>query len=139
LESVDIEKLKVEEKISGTNWSNKKVLIVDDVPESIFLLSELLKRTQIKITSASNGIEAIDKIAEDPGIDIVLMDIQLPEMSGLDAAERIKKIKPGIVIIIQTAFSQDGYEQKSKEAGCDDIVYKPINFDILIKKMNRFL
>jgi PAS domain S-box-containing protein len=139
LETIEVEELKIEEKKQETNWSNKKILIVDDVPESIYLLREILKRTKLEIITASTGTEALFQFNENSGIDLILMDLQLPEMSGLEAASKIKAINPDIPIIIQTAFGRDGYEQKSKEAGCDDIIYKPINSEVLINKMARFL
>jgi PAS domain S-box-containing protein len=139
LDEIEIENLQKAEKKPEINWENKKVLIVDDVSESVFLLTEILKRTNIQVYTATTGIQAIEQYNENPDIDLVLMDIQLPEMSGLEAAEKMKLINPKLTVIIQTAFGQDGYEQKSRDAGCDDIIYKPINPEVLMIKMARFL
>jgi PAS domain S-box-containing protein len=139
LEEIEIESFEYKKDKKGASWANKKVLIVDDVAESIYLLSEVLKSTGVKIISADNGALAIQRFIENPDIDLILMDIQLPEINGLEAAVEIKKINSTVPIIIQTAYGQDGYTQKSKEAGCDDIVFKPINFENLIRKMSRFL
>jgi PAS domain S-box-containing protein len=139
LESIEIENVRIDERKSVYNWADKKVLIVDDVHESVFLLSEILKRTGIQILTAHTGIQAIEQFKHAPDIDIVLMDLQLPEMNGLEAAIYIKKVNPNVTIIMQTAFGHDGYEQRSKQAGCDDIMYKPINSEILMSKMNKFL
>ncbi len=139
LEVIEIEPFVETESKKKTRWEDKKIMIVDDVVESIFLLSEVLKSTGIKIITAETGTLAIQKFIENPDIDLILMDIQLPEINGLEAAIEIKKINPKVAIIVQTAYAQDGFTQKSKEAGCDDIVFKPINFENLIKKMHQFL
>ncbi len=139
MEEIEIEQSEKIKNNKPNNWSNKKILIVDDVAESIFLLSEVLKSTGIKIISAENGALAIQRFMENPDIDLILMDIQLPEINGLEAAAEIKKINQSVKIIVQTAYSQEGYIQKSREAGCDDIIFKPINFENLFKKMRNFL
>ncbi|MFN8254868.1 MAG: PAS domain S-box protein [Bacteroidales bacterium] len=139
LESKEIVDTDIKTDKKRTRWENKKILIVDDVAESIFLLSEVLKSTGVKIFSAESGTQAIKRFTENQDIDLILMDIQLPEINGLEAASQIKKINPRVAIIIQTAYGQDSYTQKSREAGCDDIIFKPINFEILFQKMNRFL
>ncbi len=142
--TLPLESVVVKEMPSGiqqidANWEDKKLLIVDDVKESILLLSEVLKPTGIEIVAASNGAQAVKLFKDNPGIDLVLMDIQLPGMNGLQTSTEIKKLSPNVPIIVQTAFGQDGYEQKIKEVGCEDILFKPINFDSLFAKLKRFL
>ena len=137
LTSIEFENPKSEEEEPEINWSDKKVLIVDDVPESLFLLNEILKHTHIKIFKANTAHQAIKQFSDNPDINLILMDIQLPEMSGLEAVSLIRKMNQKVPVIMQTAFGQDGYEQKSMEAGCNDIVFKPINPGILISKMNK--
>ena len=139
LEIIEIESSVETNTKKKAQWGTKKIMIVDDVGESIFLLSEVLKSTGINIITAETGAQAIQKFIDNPDIDLILMDIQLPEINGLEAAVEIKKINPKVAIIVQTAYAQDGFTQKSKDAGCDDIVFKPINFENLIKKMHRFL
>ena len=139
LEVIEIEPIVEKNDKKGAKWQDKKIMIVDDVVESIFLLSEVLKSTGVKIITAETGTMAIQKFTENPDIDLILMDIQLPEINGLEAAIEIKKINSKVAIIAQTAYGQDGFNQKSKEAGCDDIVFKPINFENLIKKMHKYL
>jgi PAS domain S-box-containing protein len=139
LESVEVKEMPVITESINANWEDKKLLIVDDVKESVLLLSEVLKPTGIEIFAASNGAQAVKLFKDNPGIDLVLMDIQLPGMNGLQTSTEIKKLNPKVPIIVQTAFGQDGYEQKIKEVGCEDILFKPINFDSLFSKLKRFL
>jgi len=136
---VEIAEIELEDKQTKINWKDKKLLIVDDVDESTFLLTEVLRPTGIQVVAASNGAQAVKLFKDTPDIDIILMDIQLPGMNGLQTATEIKKLNPKVPIIVQTAFGQDGYEQKSKEAGCEDIIFKPINFESLMTKLRRFL
>jgi len=139
IEIIDIQTPVVEESKVHLNWENKKILVVDDVEESIFLLSELLRPTGIELITATTGFEAVQIFKENDGIDLILMDIQLPGMNGFEASAEIKQINPNVPIIVQTAFGHDGYEHKIKEMGCDDIVFKPIVFETLFKKIKRFL
>lgn len=139
IEMVSVENSKKESSNIGLNWKTKKILIVDDVEESIFLLSELLKSTDIEIITAGTGFEAIEKFKQHPGVDMVLMDIQLPGMNGLEAASVIREMNKNVPIIVQTAFGHDNYEQKIKDLGFNDIIFKPIVFERLLLKMKRFL
>ena len=72
-------------------------------------------------------------------IDLVLMDIQMPVMSGYDATREIKKIRPSLAVIAQTAYAMSGEKEKTMEAGCDDYIPKPLKKRDLIMKIHRFL
>lgn len=139
LKSFEIVKQTVKPDNLSVNWATKKMLIVDDVSESVLLMSESLKPSMIQIIAASDGKQAIEIVKNNTDIDVVLMDIQLPEMNGLEASKQIKNIRPNLPIIVQTAFKQSGYEDKITEFGCNDIIYKPVNFDILIPKLKKIL
>jgi len=109
------------------NWLGKRVLIVEDDEMSFVYLKEVLKSTQIDILRAKNGNQAIELFEANPDIDLVLMDIKLPEMDGYEATRRIKQIRPMIPVIAQTAYAMADDQQKILQVGCDDYISKPIN------------
>ena len=121
------------------NWENKTILIVEDVEPNYFLLRNSLQNTKAKILWASTGDEAIEMCDNNPEIDIILMDIHLPDISGYQATKKIKEIRSEITIIAQTAFVFSGEIQKSIDAGCDGYIAKPIRPDELIYKIRNCL
>ncbi|MBE0647791.1 MAG: response regulator, partial [Bacteroidales bacterium] len=88
---------------------------------------------------AKDGQTAVDYCKDDPTIDLVLMDIQLPKLTGFEATPLIKKVRPNLPVIAQTAYTMSGEEQKCYEAGCDDYMAKPIIPGDLIQKVCKYL
>lgn len=121
------------------NWSGKKILIVEDDLNSVKFLKELLRKSGIYVIHASNGREAVELFRSDPTIHVVLMDIQLPVLDGLEATKLIKEIKNDVPVIAQTAYAMSGDKEKMKKAGCDDYVSKPLNSRQLQAVINHFL
>jgi len=121
------------------NWENKTILIVEDVEPNYYLLKNSLKKTKAKIVWAGTGDEAINMCKNNPDIDIVLMDIHLPDISGHEATRKIKALRNEITVIAQTAFVFSGERQKSIDAGCDDYIAKPIRSSELIYKIKNCL
>jgi CheY-like chemotaxis protein len=117
---------------SGLNLKGKKLLIVEDNFISAQLYKGMLEDTEIEITYALTTKSAIEIIRNSGKFDVVLLDIQLPDMNGLEAAKVIKVKSPTTPIIVQTAFAFDNYKAKSKEVGCDYFLSKPINYNDLI-------
>ena len=121
-------------------WTNYTVLIAEDDPISFKYLQLLLeKRTGIRIIWAKDGKEACIKALNMPEIDIVLLDLQLPEMNGVLVLEEIKKNNPYLPVLIQTANSWNNEEEICYKIGCDGFFPKPINVDLLFEKMNKFI
>ena len=83
------------ESIKKYQWKGKKALIVEDDPSAAFLLSEILQYTSMQVETVNSGIDAVEKCKTDPDIDVVLLDLQIPGISGFEAATRIKKIRAG--------------------------------------------
>ncbi len=125
-------------RISEINWKDKVVLIAEDEELNFRFLEAVLQKTQAKVLRAKNGKEAIELSKKIPQIDIILMDIKMPVMNGNDATIEIKKDRPGLPIIAQTAFSVNEEIAKCKEAGCDDYITKPIDIKLLVRKIGRF-
>lgn len=120
-------------------WTDKCVLIVEDDEMSLIYLKEVLKPTQIEIIYARNGKQAIEMVESNPKIDIILMDIKLPEIDGYEATRRIKLIKPLIPVIAQTAYAMADDYQKSMQVGCDEYISKPINRRKLLQTIESLI
>ena len=131
----------IERKEEYKEWQQfvgMDVLIVEDEDTSFIYLASLLKRNRLNVHRAKTGYEAIE-IVKARNVDIILMDIRLPELNGYDSTRYIKKLAPDIPIIAQTAFAMADDAHKAKEAGCDDYVTKPISSYLLLNKMKKFL
>ncbi|HAN19810.1 MAG: hypothetical protein A2X13_12575 [Bacteroidetes bacterium GWC2_33_15] len=121
------------------NWEDKVILITEDKKINFEIIKESLSVTKVKILWAKNGEEAVNIIAKNMNVDLILMDIQMPVMDGYEATKRIKKIKKDIPVIAQTAYAlpQDSY--KCIDAGCDDYISKPIAISQFLLKLNKYL
>jgi CheY-like chemotaxis protein len=118
--------------------NNQMILVAEDDETNFFYLNALLKmETQATVLHASNGREAIDMFKENPGIGLILMDIKMPEIDGLEATRQIKLINSEIPIIAITAYAMSGDKERVLAAGCDDYLSKPINKKNLLKKMEE--
>lgn len=119
-------------------WNNKTILIAEDEDSNYRYLEMALKKTQVNLIWARDGIEAINLCKEyEP--DLILMDIKMPNMDGLEATREIKKNYPEIPIIAQTAFAMENDERMSLEAGCNSYLSKPIKANKLIDTLSTFL
>jgi len=121
------------------NWDYRTILIVDDVEPNFKYLKKSLEKTNAKIIHAKTGGEAISICTTNHDIDLVLMDLHLPGISGYAATREIKKIRNDITVIAQTAFVFSGEKQKCLDVGCDDYIAKPIRSDELIFKIKSCL
>ena len=118
-------------------WNNKTILIAEDDESNFRFFKMILSKTQANILHARNGIEAI-KICQEKVIDLVLMDIKMPEMDGLEATKIIKKDIGNITIIALTAFAMGNDEKMSLDAGCDAYLSKPVRKPDLLGMLNKF-
>ncbi|MCE5347977.1 MAG: response regulator [Bacteroidales bacterium] len=112
-----------------------KILIVEDDSSSKLYLNKILEKTGVKLLNADNGKEAVDIALENPDIDIVLMDLQLPVMDGYTSAKKIREFRNNIIIIAQTAYGLFGDQKKIMESGFNDFIIKPIYSQNLIDKL----
>lgn len=125
--------------IDMNNVRNKLILIVEDEEFNRIYFEELLNQIHCNVLVANNGIEAVDICQKNDNIDLVLMDIKMPLMDGYEATKEIKKIRPNLPIIAQTAFALLGDKNKSLENGCDDYIAKPVKKDVLIQLIRKHL
>lgn len=125
--------------MSPINWSSKKCLLVDDNKDVLIYLSRILFDTGITILSARSGAEAIQIIKDTTDLDVVLLDMQMPEMNGIEATKLIRKIRKNLPIIAQTAFIFEDDKDIILEAGCDACLIKPIRKEHLLTVMSSFV
>jgi len=114
------------------------ILIAEDEESNFRFLEMLLSKTEVKLLHAENGKIAIEMYQKNE-IDLILMDIKMPVMDGLEATRRIKNIDNEIPIIAQTAFAMTEDRTLSLNAGCIDYLSKPIKSKALISTLNKYL
>jgi CheY-like chemotaxis protein len=119
----------------------KKVLIVDDDMRNIFALASALERYTIDVTFAENGQAGIDVLTSRTDIDVVLMDIMLPEMDGFETIRRIRAMpRPkALPIIALTAKAMSGDREKCLDAGASDYISKPVDVGRLLSRLRVWL
>jgi CheY-like chemotaxis protein len=111
----------------GKSPGNSLILIAEDDDLAFRYLEKLLLPTGSAILHASDGKEAVDYCRDNPDISMVLMDIKMPLMDGLEATQEIRKFRPALPIIATTAYAQTGDEQSFLASGCDGYIAKPFN------------
>jgi len=116
----------------------KTVLIAEDDDINFSYLNILLKSDKVVTLRAKNGLEAVEKVRNNPEIFLVLMDLKMPEMSGFDATRSIRAIRPELPVLAVTAYSANNDIQAAREAGCVDYIVKPIRKELLIRKLTEF-
>jgi len=119
------------------SWPGKTILVAEDEEFNYYYINEILTPTNAKIIRAFNGLEAVDACKKFPEINLVLMDIKMPEMDGYEATKKIKSFRPELPIIAQTAHAMSEDMSKSLKAGCDNYVSKPIHKEHLLKMINE--
>jgi PAS domain S-box-containing protein len=115
-----------------------KILIAEDDDVSEMLLDKTVKMLGKEVLKAGTGVEAVEACKNNPDIDLVLMDIRMPEMGGYEATRRIREFNNDVVIIAQTAYGLSGDREKAIEAGCNDYVAKPIKKDELMGLIQKY-
>jgi PAS domain S-box-containing protein len=108
-----------------------KILITDDDEASRKFLGISVKLVAKEILYAQNGFEAVVACQDNTDIDLILMDIKMPEMDGFEATRQIRQFNKEVIIIVQSAYIDSGEKEKAKEAGCNDFISKPINKTLL--------
>jgi signal transduction histidine kinase/CheY-like chemotaxis protein len=115
---------------------NLKILIEDD-EISYALLKRNIKEISKEVLHAITGVEAVDSCQNNCDLDLVLMDIRMPQMNGLEAIQRIRQFNKDIIIIAQTAYGFSSDCEKAIEAGCNDYITKPINKTLLFELIRK--
>ena len=121
------------------NWSNKTILIAEDEDSNYLYLEAVLQKTGASLLWARSGEEAIDACKQNPNIDLILMDLQMPNINGYEARHLLKSLLPDVPQIAQTAFAMADDEKRAMDAGFDAYISKPIRKGNLIAIVGRFL
>jgi hypothetical protein len=117
----------------------KTILIAEDNELNFKVLAITLNSTGVTIIHAINGQEAINKLKKHPEIELILMDIRMPVMNGLEAVEQIRLFNKTIPIIAQSAYTDEGDRKKALTAGCNDYLAKPINKESLFRSIDLLM
>ncbi|MGZ4389730.1 MAG: response regulator, partial [Gaiellaceae bacterium] len=137
------EKRRMLEQLHSTDavFEGKKVLVVDDDVRNSFALAAVLEEHGMSVTYAENGLEAIERLDEHPDVDLVLMDIMMPELDGYEAMQRIRTQErfAKLPIISLTAKAMKGDREKSIAAGASDYITKPVDTEQLLSLMRVWL
>jgi len=120
-------------------WKNRSILIADDDVSAHLLLNEILKPTGIKIYSAYNGSEAFTACIEYPDIQLIIMDIRMPEMNGLEATRLIRKYRQELPIITYSALNQPEYKHLMRKMNCEEFLLKPVLPEIILATLSKYL
>ena len=123
--------------VEDASINKLKILIAEDDEASEMLITVAVQEIAKETISVANGKEAVETCRNNPDIDLVLMDIQLPDLNGYEATRQIRKFNKDVVIIAQTAFGLSGDREKAIAAGCNAYISKPIKIDelnLLIRK-----
>jgi CheY-like chemotaxis protein len=121
------------------NWEDKTILIAEDEETNFLYLKAALSRTGVKIMRARTGREAVSLIKSNEQVDLILMDIKMPEMNGVEATVEIKAYNKKIKIIAQTAYAMEEDRELYFKAGCIDYLAKPIHRDLLLTTISKYL
>ena len=121
------------------NWQNHSLLIAEDEDSNFKYLQIVLRQTQIQIHRARNGLEVLQLLEDHPGIDLILMDIKMPEMDGLEATRKIRTFNNDIPIVALTAYAMSDDREISLEAGCNDYISKPVRRSRIFSVLSRYL
>lgn len=121
------------------NWSLKTFLIGEDEMINYRLLEVMLSKTKVKLLHGKNGPQTLELFIKNPNIDLILMDIKMPEMDGSEVTKQIRQLNTSVPIIAQTAYALDEEKAKSLDAGCNAYITKPINKNDLLCLIDSFL
>ncbi len=123
-------------KTTSPTTNNVSVLIAEDDEISSMHLKTILKGHVKNIKVVSNGVDAINACKNDPDINLILMDIKMPILNGLEATRMIREFNKDVVIFAQTAYAFEEDKRKALDVGCNNYFSKPIDGNLLIESIN---
>jgi len=128
----------VSSEIEANDIQNLKILIAEDDETSEMLISIIIKDFCKEVLIAKTGKEVVEICRNNPDINLILMDIQMPFMDGYEATRQIRQFNKEVIIIAQTAFALSGDSEKSIKAGCNEYITKPIIKNKLLKIIEKY-
>ncbi|KPK83819.1 MAG: hypothetical protein AMS27_11765 [Bacteroides sp. SM23_62_1] len=118
---------------------NPIILIADDDPSCLIILTEFLKSTGLQIITATDGVLAFEEAIKNINIHLVIMDIRMPKMDGLEAVRQIKKHRPTLPVIIYTALNDPDYKFLFKKLNCHDFLLKPVPPQLILDTVSKYI
>ena len=115
-----------------------KILIVEDDNINAYYLSEVVEEISKETLTANSGLKGIELFSNHSDIDLVLMDIKLPDINGYEVTKQIRNYNKKVIIIAQTAYALSSDRIKALDAGCNDYVSKPVSQEMLLKTINKY-
>jgi PAS domain S-box-containing protein len=128
-----------EEEIKNNHWDRFTILVAEDEMFNYSYIEEILNQTNVQILHAWDGKEAVDIVRRHPEISLVLMDIKMPEMDGYTATRLIKKMRPRLPVIAQTAYAMSENRENDSQAGFDHYISKPVSHNFFMKILGYYL
>lgn len=119
--------------------SQKTILVAEDEDINFLYIREVIKILNLKVLHARNGVEAVSYCKNDDSIVLVLMDIKMPIMNGYEATREIRKFKPHLSIIAQTAFALSEDRNRTLDCGCDSYISKPFTREALLEIIRKHI
>ena len=119
--------------------AKRRVLVVDDEDDLRILLSDMLMGAGYEVVSASDGKEAISLLGKDLKIDMALLDIQMPNVNGIEVLKFISEKHPGVPVIMLTGFADLKYAMEARQFGARDFINKPYRVEDILFTMKRVL
>jgi len=126
-------------KIIIPDLSNRIILIAEDEEKNYFFLKEALRKTRAELLWAKDGEEAIEMIIKNQHIDLAILDIKMPRISGIDVMKLIKRDRSSIPVVAQTAYAMEEERQQFMDIGFDDYLPKPIDLKLLYHTLNKWV
>ena len=121
------------------NFTGKTILIAEDDELSRYFFEKALKKTRANLFFVPDGVEALRMIEENAEIDLVIMDIRLPKMDGIETTRKIKALNPELPVIVETAYAMDHVREEALKSGCDEFITKPIRIETLLTILRKHL
>ncbi len=119
--------------------SGKKILVAEDDSANYLFIESFLKRTRSQVIWAKDGEQLLEIFNTEPGVDLILMDLRMPIINGIDATKIIRSTHPDLPVIALTAYAFADDREKSIQAGCNDYLSKPVNIDELTEALRKYL
>jgi len=115
------------------------ILVAEDDSSNYLFIESFLKQVNARVLWARDGVQAVDLFKNHKNIKLVLMDIRMPNMNGIEAAREIRRTNTETPVIALTAYAFTNDREKSLEAGCNEYLSKPVKLDTLIETLNKYL
>ena len=138
IESENMKRIEILDHENEAQNNNLKILIAEDDVSSNQLISIYVQKFGKEIINVQSGTEAVEACRNNPDIDLILMDIQMPELSGYDATRQIRQFNTEVIIIALTAYALAGDREKAIEAGCTDYLSKPVKMANLMDMIQNY-